>query len=75
MQLVLEEVSTSASAMTIVDGKVAALWPARDVSPPRRLRHVQDDRDPVLVVVALDALVRVGRVGRDQAVGLGCKLR
>ena len=75
MQLVFEEVSTCASAMTVVDGKVAALWPARDVSPTRRLRHVQDDRDPVLVVVALDTLMSVGRVGRDEAVGLGCKLR
>ena len=59
--------------MPVIDGKVAALGPDRDVFPCRWPCHVQYDADPVFVVVSLDTLVCVGCVRGDQAVSLGGK--
>ena len=60
--------------MPIIDGKVAALGPHLHVFARGRLRHVQNDRDTILVVVSLDALVRVCSVRSDQTVRFRCKL-
>jgi len=61
--------------MPVVNGKIAALRPRSHIFPTRRLRHVQDDRYPILVIVPLDALMRVCSVRGDQAVGLRGELR
>lgn len=60
--------------MAIVDRKVAALGPVRDIFATRRLCHIQDDRHPVFVVVPLDALVSVCRIRSYQSVRLRCVL-
>ena len=75
VQLILEEVGALRAAVTIIDGEVAALGPDRHVLPRRGPRHVQDDAHTILVVVSLDALVRVGRVRRDQPVRFRGELR
>ena len=56
--------------MAIVDGKVAALGPVCHVFPIRRFRHVQNNGDTILIIVPLDALVSIGSIRSDQAMGL-----
>ena len=74
VKLVFEEIGTRGASMPIIDCEVATLGPVCDVFATRWLRHVQDDRDSVFVVVPLDALVGVGRVRCDQAVRFRGKL-
>ena len=62
MQLILQEVGTGTASVPIIDGEVAALGPRCDVLLTRWLRHVQDDGNPVLIVVPLDPLMRVRRI-------------
>lgn len=59
--------------MTVVDGEEAALGPGCRILT-LWLRHVQDNRHAVFIVVSLNALMRVRRVAHDQAVRLRRKL-
>ena len=58
MQVVLQEVGAGMAPVAVVDREVRAFGPLLALLLGW-LRHVQDDRDAVLVVVSLDALVRV----------------
>jgi len=60
--------------MAIVNSKIAALGPVFDGRFALRPSHVEDNANSVLVVIPLDALMRVGGVAGDQTVGLTCKL-
>lgn len=75
VQVVFKEICALVSAVTVVNRKIAAFRPFLDVGFRRWLGHVQDNRNAVLVVVALDALVGVGGVAGDQAVSLARKFR
>ena len=74
MKMVFQIVCTSASTMSIVDGKEAAFWPSCWVFLLRS-GHVQNDGNSIFIVISLDALMRVCRITCDQAVGLGGVLR
>ena len=62
MELVFKEVRARGASMSIIDSEIAALGPIRDIFTASRSRHVKYDRHSVFVIVALDALVSVGRV-------------
>ena len=69
MKIVFEIVSAGAASMAIIDGEEATLRPRGRVL---RFRpgHVENDRHPILVVVPLNSLMRVGRVAGDQPMRL-----
>lgn len=75
MQVVFKVICALVSPVTVVNRKIAAFRPFLDVGFRRGLGHVQNNRNSVFVVVALDALVGVGGVAGDQAVSLARKLR
>ena len=63
MKIVAEVVSTGRSTMTIEDSEEADLWPFNvQVCFALWLEDVENDRDPVLIVLSNDALVRVGSI-------------
>ena len=74
VELVFEEISTSWASMTIINSKVAAFRPLSHVFPIGRFRHVKDNWDPILIIIALNALVSVCRIRGDQSMCLRCKL-
>ena len=74
VQLVFKKICACTAPVAIVDGKVAALRPGYHILATGGFGHVEDDGDAVLIVIPLDALVRIGSVGRDQAMSLGCIL-
>jgi len=61
--------------MPVVNGEIAAFRPCSYIFPGGRLRHIQDNRDPILVIVPLDSLMRISGVRGDQAMGLRGELR
>ena len=73
MEVVFKEVSTVIATVAVVNGEVRTFWPLLALLLDW-LRHVQDYRDAVLVVVSLDALVRVGCVTYNIAMASCCKL-
>lgn len=69
MKLVPEVVGTGRAAMAVINPKEGAPWPVSSLFE-FGLDDVQDDRDPILVVVSDDTLMGVCRVGGDHAVSL-----
>ena len=65
--MVLQKIGTITATVAIINGEERALGPRCSILVWRP-RHVQNNRDAVLVVVSLDALMRVRRVTRDQSV-------
>ena len=70
VKLVLEEVGAGAATVAIVDREVAALRPDRHVLARGGFRHVEDDGDSILIIVALNTLMRIRRVRSDQPMRL-----
>jgi len=60
--------------VTIINSEVRTLRPVGHIFSIRRLGHIQNDRHSVLVIVALNSLVSVGRVGTNEAMGFGGEL-
>ena len=75
VEVVFEEVSALAPAVAVVDREEGALGPEGQVLLRGGPSHVENDRHPVFIVVPLDALVRVCRVGHNESVGLRGILR
>lgn len=75
MQVVSQEVSAGVAAVPIEDSEEAALGPVLDIFLGRRLHDVQDDADPVLVVVSDNALIRVRGVSHYESVFAHTALR
>lgn len=67
MEVVPEEVCTVHTSMTIEYSEISDFFPFCAVL---RLGDVEDDGDPVLVVVSDWSLVGRGSVGLDEAIGL-----
>ena len=74
VKLVLEEVGAGAAAVAIVDREVAALRPDRHVLARGGFRHVEDDGDSILIIVALNTLMRIRRIRSDQPMRLRSEL-
>ena len=62
VELVFEEVGALTASMPIINSEVAAFGPLFNIIAIGWLRHVQDYRDSVLVVITLDSLVCVGSI-------------
>ena len=62
MQLVSQEISTGTSTMAIVNGKEGAARPILDLFE-FWANDVQNNTDPVLIIISNDTLMRIGRVG------------
>ena len=61
MKIVTKVVRACRSAMAIKDTKEADLWPFDlQILLALRLQDVQDDRDPILIIVTDNALVCIG---------------
>ena len=69
MQIVPQELGAGTAAVAVVDAEERAGRPGL-VLPVLRLHDVEDDGDPVLVVIANQPLVGVGGVGPHDAVAL-----
>ena len=65
VQVISEEISTCVATVSIKDSEEAALWPILDILLGLRLHDIEDDADPVFVVVSDDALVCVGSIADD----------
>ncbi len=70
VQIVSQKISAGGPSVPVEDPEERALRPVLFLSRVR-LENVEDDGDPVLVVVPNDAFVRVGCVRSDQPVSLG----
>ena len=75
VKAVLKIICTGRSTMSIVNSEIAAFGPVFDGRFAMRPSHVEDNADSVLIVIPLNALMRVGGVACDQTVGFTCKLR
>jgi hypothetical protein len=73
VEVVFEIVGTHAASMAVVNGEEGALGPSEGVLALRS-GHVEDDRNPILIIVPLYSLVGVGRVTGDESVRLGGEL-
>ena len=72
VQIVTQEIGTNVAPMAVIDAEKGAFWPLGTAILLRFGFHdVEDDSDAVLVVVAHDALVRIGSVGGHDAVAFG----
>ena len=74
MELIFEKVRACGATMSIIDSKIAAFRPISHIFATCGLCHVQNNRDSVLIVIPLDALMRVSCVRSDQAMRLRCIL-
>ena len=74
MELIFEEVGTGTTSMSIIDGEEGALRPILYIFPGAWPRHVEYYGHSVFVVVSLDALMCVGSIRSDNAVGFRGKL-
>ena len=67
VQVVSQELGTCTATMPIIDAKEGAGRP-RFMLPVLGLDNVENDRNAILVVVSDEALVRIGRIGSDNAI-------
>ena len=74
MQVVAEEIGAGIASVTIIHSEEGALGPNAFKGLLFGLHYVQDYGHTVLVVVAADALVRVGAVPSDYSVVLAAEL-
>jgi hypothetical protein len=76
VEIVPKEVSTDGPSMSIIDTEKRALGPLLAFKVLRfRLHNVQNNGNPVLIIISHDTLVGVGAVARNQPVPLVGELR
>jgi len=74
VQVVSEVLRAFRAPVPIIDPEIGAFGPVTEVFLALGLHDVEDDGDPVFVVVANDALVRICSVGSDGAVAFAREL-
>lgn len=74
VQVVAEEISAGIASVAVIHSEEGTLGPNAFKGFLFGFHYVQDDCHAVLVVVAADALVRIGAVPRDHAVVLAAEL-
>ena len=70
VEVVLEIVSASVASMTIIHSEERAFGPCLNLLLALGLDDIEDDGNPVLVVITDNPLIRVGRVSVNDAVSL-----
>ena len=71
MQVVSEEVSANGTAVSIINSKEGAFRPLLTLVILRfRFHNIQNDCDPILIIITDDALIRIRAIARNQAVAL-----
>ena len=70
VEVVLEIVSASVASMTIIHSEERALRPCLNLLLALGLDDIEDDGNPVLVVITDDTLICVGRVSVNDPVSL-----
>ena len=68
VQVVSQKISASISSMAIKDSEETALGPVGDILLSWRLHDVQNDTNPILIIVSDDSLVGICSIPHDVSI-------